>query len=278
MKLRPCMFICLGAVLLAIATMASGQPMPGAQPTPAEPTESTASDPAPEVQVEPTMPMDDSETSTTEPATTNATTRVTTGPATSPGSNSGKHHLTRYPHRVPATLPGREPSHIEKQSGAQGVDLPSEFAILNERSIFARDKKPANNTSRPSDLGEPSTNAAEPRATEVTILTGVLQTDPADPGPDTYIAVVEDAQTNKRQALHLGDALDGGHVADMTLDYIDFELAGRRQRVRIGQNLEGATAAVPVTTAPAAEGSATGAAPTAAELLERLRQRRLREK
>jgi hypothetical protein len=75
--------------------------------------------------------------------------------------------------------------------------------------------------------------AAPPRAT-VLVLHGCASTD------GRLTALLEDTETNRRMLVHEGDAIAGGRIMAITLDYLEYQSqSGRRHHVSVGQNLTG---------------------------------------
>jgi len=121
--------------------------------------------------------------------------------------------------------------------------------------------------------------------TQGTVLTGVVHQD------GQYIAFLEDIRTNAMTKAQVGDTVCDGRISHITMDSIDFEHDKVSTHVEIGKNLEGtdkallAPAVAPATpsasgesAAPTAAPGAPGAAPLPSQvILERMRQKRLKE-
>ena len=180
-----------------------------------------------------------------------------------------------------------------------GRPMAAEFAVLNVRSIFYKGHfvpAPLNGPGAgpsPTELTTQPTTAPTPES-EV-VLDGVTHSD------DQIVAFLENRSDQKVSLVHVGDAISHGHITDITLDELDYQSGDKLVHVKVGQNLDGVTASAPPTTQPLAGsggppsspgGGPTGAAPAppggpggppqsvpgvSNDLLERLRQRRLRE-
>ena len=149
----------------------------------------------------------------------------------------------------PATRPTRGGA-AASAPGAPQITLPSAFATLNKRSIFARN-------------GMASGAAARPVSPESTFgLRGIVFDD------TSFVLFVEDTTSHRTLQLRPGDAVAGGKVGQISLDEFEYESGGTVKHVRLGQNLAGAPlppvqAAAPAgpTSAPAEGMPAPGPAP-----------------
>lgn len=150
------------------------------------------------------------------------------------------------------------------------------YQNLTSNNIFVKDRRPqTSGGSRSSHTPRPESASTE----RTLVLSGIVQQD------GVYIAFVEDTRARTTTKLRIGDALGQGKVAAMTLDAVDYVRDGATVRVEVGKNFEGAAAG----TMPSASsdsgstpggGSGSAVAPTPgseAALLERMRQRRLKE-
>lgn len=153
------------------------------------------------------------------------------------------------------------------------------YQIVTQNNIFLRDRMPGARPAGSSGGGPTAPDYGTPE--RATVLTGIVKQD------DEYIAFIEDLRTHATTQARVGDAVASGKVAGMTVDGLDFEKDGQSIHIAIGMNFEGAAGgALPPARAGAAgpaAGAATitpgppAAAGSAADILERMRQRRLRE-
>lgn len=149
------------------------------------------------------------------------------------------------------------------------------YGVLSERNMFNRERhKPRPYTPRSNT--RPDTTS--PQAIERSIvLRGVAIED------DELHAYLENTRTNTLIRVAPGDALASGHVPEIAIDAIAYQVEGRISWVEIGQNLSGArTAAEPQTAGPAADSSAATApsapSPSGSSLEERMKLRRMQQK
>jgi hypothetical protein len=154
----------------------------------------------------------------------------------------------------------------------------NEYRLLVERNVFRRDR------GRRQERQGPRTVPAPPRPERSIVLTGI-----AVQG-DQRVAFLEDRRTGVTTRAVPGQKVASGAVTEVQGDRIKYEADGTALEVRIGQNLEsGLGTGAPAASATAAgEGAPEGAAPETttpagaaggarSDLLERLRQQRLRE-
>jgi hypothetical protein len=151
----------------------------------------------------------------------------------------------------------------------------NEYRLLVERNVFRRDRGPRQEPRR-----GPRTVPAPPRPERSIVLTGI-----AVQG-DQRIAFLEDRRSGVTTRVEAGQKIASGAVTEVQGDRIKYEAGGTALEVQIGQNLEGGlgTGAPAASVTAAGEGAAEGAASetttpagAAGDVLERLRQRRLRE-
>jgi hypothetical protein len=173
--------------------------------------------------------------------------------------------------------------------------LPVEYAILNERSIFAKGHLSMSSLAltrlnvlppdsvRPPGPGSPPAPGPYVAPEESLVFDGVTQAD------SHIVAFVEDRNSTHMNQLKVGDEIARGKVTGLTLDTLDYTAGDRVVHVTIGENLlgvqmavvpsdtTGATGAAP-TSAPSAGSAAPGAPGGAPETMEeRLRRRRQQE-
>jgi hypothetical protein len=73
-----------------------------------------------------------------------------------------------------------------------------------------------------------------PSRETVLVLRGCANTD------GKLTGFLEDSRTNQRVLVHEGDAVAGGRIVAITLDYVEYQSpSGRRYHVSVGQNLIG---------------------------------------
>jgi len=147
------------------------------------------------------------------------------------------------------------------------------YQTLTNNNIFVKDRRPARSSSVPSGAASPR---REGSSTErAMVLTGIVRHD------GEYIAFVEDTRTRATTRVRIGEALGAGRVTAMTLDALDYEKDGAPVRVEVGKNFEGGVVAALPPSGSAGGDTTSGAAGASAagwdSLLERMRQRRLRE-
>jgi len=153
----------------------------------------------------------------------------------------------------------------ENQGGPQASW--EQYQVLVERNIFSRQR---------GRVSEPRLDTTPPPAAppeRYVVLKGVLKRG------DQHTAFLENVRTGIVTRARAGDAVLDGQVQSITLDGIEYVKNDSTAAVRIGQNLEGGQS----TAVPSGGGepgtTSSGAAGTgeAADILERLRQRREEE-
>ena len=142
------------------------------------------------------------------------------------------------------------------------------YQILVTNNMFLRDRSAA---IRPSpEMQTP------PSPQKSTVLTGIVRQG------QEYIAFLEDTQTHATAKVRAGEPVCQGRLTSIAMHYVDYEKDGATTRIEIGKNLEGAAAdllplAASQATPSATVGAPSGAPGSAADILERLRQKRLKE-
>jgi len=143
----------------------------------------------------------------------------------------------------------------------------SDYEVLVERNIFSRVRGPELARSE-----EPVRREAPPPERFV-FLRGIVRRE------GEFVAVLEDMISDRTMRLRPGEALLDGRVSHVTLDGITYVDADDTElTVAIGENLEKGSAAATATEPP--DEAASTAEPDegeASDMLERLRQRRMRE-
>lgn len=150
------------------------------------------------------------------------------------------------------------------------------YKVLVERNAFSR-------TRGPQAKAEAARKLPERRPERYTVLTGITEQG------DKFLAILEEVQGDTTKVA-AGGPVAGGTVKAITLDGLVFEKGGKTINVAIGSSLSLGTAppasgdASPTGTGADAKATraastapATGQDPKAASLLERLRQRRMKE-
>ena len=193
------------------------------------------------------------------------------------GRREGREERTGNVERVdvrdappPQTSPATQ--YTQPGQAPRGAPMPEKYAVLLQRSIFARGGAAAR-------TGGPSTTQAVSTAPVLSpqqqvVLLGVLCPD------EQFVAFAENRVTRQVLILHPGDEVAGGRVAAITLDSVAFVQGSKELVIRVGQNLAGETVAPGVgafagTTSSGTTSSSTPpASPEQAAILERLRQQR----
>ncbi len=166
-------------------------------------------------------------------------------------------------------------------SGAQqgrAQVLWEDYKVVVERNIFARDRG-----KRPTTTAAEPTMSPPPRPERYFLLTGIVQQG------EEGIAFFEDTRTGTTSRIRAGESIAGGRLANITLDYVEYESDGQTVRIKVGKNLEGSLTAPavpyeffesagPLEVPESGTSGELGAVDNdAAGILERLRQRRQRE-
>jgi hypothetical protein len=128
-----------------------------------------------------------------------------------------------------------------------GPQLPQEFAVLEQTSIFSRDRRPSN-----IPTGDEGGSVRPPR---VPVFTGVVTTE------HDNVALLEDSSQNPPvRPVRIGEQFNNyGKVTEITLDTLTLDNNGQIRKIEIGHNLRGE---VPTYDA-AAFGSTAYTSPTA---------------
>ena len=167
---------------------------------------------------------------------------------------------------------------------AGGADAPASqpawetYRVLVERNIFSRSR------ARRLPFRAPLAPQATPRPEALVVLTGIVLQG------DERVAFLEDTMTGATVKVRAGDQVAAGRLKNITLDYVEYEIGGRTEKIRIGRSLRRAPPASMPARAPYAAASRPTKAPAAAvsappttgkssaeAILERLRQRRQKE-
>jgi len=159
-----------------------------------------------------------------------------------------------------------------RAASAQEPTEPSweRYQVLIERNIFSRVRG-----RRPEPA--PSVRPEAPSAPQrYLILTGTVHT------ADTWVAFIEDARTGETHIYRRGDSIPQGRIADINLDGLTYRSGETELTIHVGDYVGGAVPpSIGASPAPAASGAPVTPSPApagaAADLLERLRQRRQKE-
>lgn len=151
------------------------------------------------------------------------------------------------------------------------------YGVLKDRNMFLRERhKPYIREPRTSS---PRPDITSPQAIErSTVLRGVTIEN------DELHAYLENTRTSTPIRVAPGDSLASGHVVEIAIDAIAYEVDGRTTWVEIGQNLSGARmsaemiAASTPTTAPSTDVAPSTPSPSGSSLEERMKQRRLQQR
>jgi hypothetical protein len=106
----------------------------------------------------------------------------------------------------------------------------ADYSIIAQRNIFSR-------TRRASITVPPRTVEKAPTAVRseqsYLVLRGVVKE------RDVFISFIEDSRTGEVKKVRQGEAIGGGMLSGVTLDYVSYSLADVDTRVEIGRTLEG---------------------------------------
>ena len=267
------LIICISAIVLA----QSPSTVPASSPVGAGP------DTAPTQPV--TLPTTGA-FAATMPSTRSSFPSLTTAMATGSASTS---------YTLPAGNGHTVPSAYTPGVASDGPDLtpkafPRQYASVLTRSVFMKGSQRVYDSYRepgsyPVMLNTGATTTYAP--TTAFSPEGMLVFNGASDVDGQVVAFIENTGLNQITRYHVGDLVNqgtSGRVTAITLDSLDYTAGGRVTHVLIGQNLAGVDTSV-LTTQPvdAATATSPGTGPTTApsgavnDVLERLRQRRLKE-
>ena len=123
------------------------------------------------------------------------------------------------------------------ESNKTGQDSWEKYQIILQRNIFSRRRGPI--TQRRTEQARSTFT----RNRELyLVLKGVVQQDV------TFIAFIEDTQSNSTLRLVEGDSVAKGIVKNFTLDSIEYQLEGKTITVAVGRDLEGGIGTLPMST------------------------------
>jgi hypothetical protein len=153
---------------------------------------------------------------------------------------------------------------------APGADKPDarpaweQYQVLAERNMFSKNRR----------IDRPEVRRERPPAPDPersVVLTGVVCRD------GEYVAFLEDFRTNTTITAGIGDSVVRGRLASITLDNVDYERAGQTVRVSVGSNFEGGGSSSVSSAGADTSGTPEGPAAGGGDLVERMRQARLRD-
>jgi hypothetical protein len=151
--------------------------------------------------------------------------------------------------------------------------MDDQYAVLLNRSIFARSGEPARVGRGPDTTSRPSATQFTPE--QAVVFVGVIAQD------DEFIAFAENQTTHQLMVLRAGDDVAHGTVMGISLDTLAYGASGAIKEVHLGQNLagelvSGALTGGSTTTASSSSSppSTAGMTPEQAAVMERLRKRR----
>ncbi len=230
-----------------------------------EPTSAAATEPATATSESATT---EPTTSTSEPTTT-ATTESTTAPTSEPTTVAATEPATAPGESPVATMPASLPAEAARPVKSKVATF-DDYRIVFDRNIFLKDRTTRRDRSY---WHSPirSTLPSQP-ATPQLVLTGVAIRD------EVQVAFFENDQTGELVKAIVGDALQGGTVASISLDGVDFSLQGKTRKVAIGESLRGggsvdmSSVRSSETTAGSGDGSGSND-----DILERMKKRRAKE-
>ena len=140
-----------------------------------------------------------------------------------PQSGLGQEAITPDANTVDEAQP---PVTVERATAGQNTW--TQYQIILQRNIFSRQRGPVRQRrferARPVVTRNPESYL---------LLKGIVQQD------GTFIAFIEDTQSNRVLILREGDSVARGSVKNFTLDSIEYQLEDKTTSVTIGRDLEG---------------------------------------
>ncbi len=182
---------------------------------------------------------------------------------------------------LPATRPTSEPTTATATTNSvtrpttQAVGngktlLPSAYAIFSRRSLFTNKPLAADTAAAPM----PTTMVATPVALPIEqtmVFAGAIDAD------GVGAALFEDTAAGRVLKFNVGDAIARGRITRITIDAIDYDVAGRTVHVTVGQTLDGAAGPDLRNRAVLLQPTTNPASPGGDDVLERLRAKRRQE-
>lgn len=142
--------------------------------------------------------------------------------------------------------------------------MPSQFDVLLNRSIFVKGHPPA--SPRP-----PTSRPVHQPLEAVLVFNGVTQVGAQ------RTAFIENRSTGQVSLVRVNDDIAQGKIIGISLDSLQYESNGKVTRISIGDNFQGTPAREPTSRPSGTTNPATAASPEMQSVLERLRQRRMKE-
>jgi len=185
---------------------------------------------------------------------------------------------------------------LPRRASAAPTSRPARFedsySLLLSRNIFSRSRSSGYVPSNSSRYTWRSRDAY--RAQQAHVLTGLVEQE------GNYVAFIEDTRSGETKRFRKGDTLAEGKISKIGFDFLEFEGNGAANHIEIGMNLDGvrvvtmtppeASPTTSPTTAPTLDASgapvplqpgtpspASSSGSGSNDVLERLRQNRLRE-
>jgi hypothetical protein len=220
-----------------------------------EPT--SASGPTSTASTEPT-------TAASEPTTEAATEQATSTSTPATAATTEPAEITSQP-SVAATTATHSP--VAKGPTTRPAATFDDYRIVLERNIFLKDRTPQR---RP--VFRPIRPAPTQPAPHQLVLTGVAIRQ------EIRVAFFEDDQTGELVKAVVGDVVQGGKLASISLDGVEFSRDNKTRKVAIGEGLLGGSS-VDMSSAPSSETTAgpAGSSSSGDDILERMKKRRAKE-
>jgi hypothetical protein len=171
--------------------------------------------------------------------------------------------------------PSSQPTAGPGATTRPGGRIEDQYAVLLQRSIFARSGLAVNNR-----LAETNRTTTAPVLSpeQAVVFVGVIAQD------DEFIAFAENQVTHQLMVLRSGDDVAHGKVVAITLDTLAYGTSGAIKYVHLGQNLAGemvsgdllggATGGGSGSSSASSAPSTAGMTPEQQAVMERLRKRR----
>ena len=220
----------------------------------------------------------------TLPATSPATMAATTAPSTGPTTSSSP-TTTAVADRLQAIRDRLQKPQQPPRTVGAAKPLPRDFNLLVSRSVFVHGPQRIFEGPEVPPATQSGNTSLQPSRPEKTLLfNGSTRTE------GEWVAFIEDTVASRVLKLKVGEPIARGKITAITLSSLNYDANGKSTLVAIGQNLDGESAA-PSSTQPSLAGAPStgpggsqggpGASPglsgPANDMLERLRQKRLKE-
>lgn len=152
--------------------------------------------------------------------------------------------------------------------------MSADYLVLTNRSIF---KKGSQST----DPFAPTTPVLPPPPIQRTVAESSLEFNGAMHADASWTAFFENTSSHDVLIRHTGEDIARGKITSITLDSINYLAAGRQTTVLLGQTLDGSEgpglSSAPSLSLSSTQPSNTPFSGPNADVLERLRQKRLKE-